>query len=201
MTIANKNVNTDNLMLEKMAIFQTSLKLIRQGKFHATPMSEIALLSRISGTMIFYVYENRDELLAELGEKVLGQIHDTIAAACKKSLTFQDTVRNIWMGLYTYYTKHPDVISFIEQIENLNNLPGEKVVTHPANSAVLVNFFRNHAVKTETQSAETLAWSLHCNVLCAAKLQTEHPDEWLSLLTAGINKQVSNNSSHEKNNG
>ena len=174
-----------------MAIFETSLKLIRQGRFHATSMSEIALLSRISGTMIFYVYENRDELLVELGQKVLGQIHDTIEEACKNSLGFNDTIRNIWMGLYQYYSKHPDVISFIEQIENLKNLPATNWVTHPANSTALLNFFQNHAFKPEVPSAETLAWSFHCNVLCAAKLQTAKPEEWLSLLIAGIHKQMS----------
>jgi AcrR family transcriptional regulator len=177
--------------MEKMAIFETSLKLIRQGKFHATPMSEIALLSRISGTMIFYVYENRDELLIELGEKVLGQIHDTIEEACKNSLGFNDTIRNIWMALYKFYSKHRDVISFIEQIENLQNLPGTNRITHPANSMALINFFQNHAVKPEVPSAETLAWAFHCNVLSAAKLQTAKPDEWLSLLTAGIYRQIS----------
>jgi AcrR family transcriptional regulator len=184
-------IKTDNFRLEKRAIFETSLKLIRQGKFHATPMLEIALLSRISGTMIFYVYENRDELLTELAEKVLGEIHDTIEEACKKSLGFMDTVRNIWMGLYKFYTGYPDVISFIEQIENLKNLPGKIDVTHPASSTTLISVFQNHAVIAEMPSVETLAWSLHSSALCAAKLKTENPDEWLTLWTTGIYKQIS----------
>jgi hypothetical protein len=153
-------------------------------------MSEIALLSGISGTMIFYVFENRDELLFELSERVLGPIHNTIDEACKKSLGFKDTVRNIWMDLYRFYNKHPDVISFIEQMENLKNLPGNNGLIHPANSMALISFFENHTVKAEVPSAETLAWSLHCNILCAAKLQTAEPDEWLSLLTAGMYKQI-----------
>lgn len=164
------NIIIDQTRLEKRAIFEVSLRLLKEGKFHATPMAEIAYLSKISESLMEWVFETRENLLAELSEMMMPKIEREIQEAIKKSDSFKETVFNSWIALYQFYTRIPDTISFVEQFDNIRPLVSQKRIGHPGKSPSLTEVFRNQNSLSSDTSPETLAWLLHENALCAAKM-------------------------------
>lgn len=164
------NITIDQTRLEKVAIFEVSLKLLREGKFHATPMNEIAYLSKISGALMDHVFQTREELLAELSNTMLRRIEEEVAEACKRGVDFRDCLLNAWSALYLFYARHPDAISFIEQFDNLNSMRFVPEVPHPGKLDTLIALFRGRADLLADTTPETLAWLLHENALGAAKM-------------------------------
>lgn len=160
--------------MEKRAIFQASLKLLREGKFFATPLSEIAFQANLSGTLIRDVYESREKLLEELSESLTEQIVITIEDALKNSVGRKERFFQSWMALYKYYTLYPDAIAFIEQFDNLKALQNADKIVHPAKSKPLTELFHREELTAgeSTGSTETLAYFFHANVLTAAKIKT-----------------------------
>ena len=78
------NITIDQTRHEKLAIFAVALKLLREGKFHATPMDEIAYLSRISNVLMEHVFDTRERLLEELSDAMLRQIETETEETFKK---------------------------------------------------------------------------------------------------------------------
>jgi hypothetical protein len=164
------NITIDQTRREKRAVFEVSLRLIKEGKFHATPMAEIAYLSKISESLMELVFETRDNLLAELSGITMQKIEREIAEAIKNSDGFRDAIFNSWIALYQFYTRNPDTISFVEQFDNIRPPASQKSVTHPGKSPSLSGLFSaQHSLSTDASPA-TLVWLLHENALGAAKM-------------------------------
>jgi TetR/AcrR family transcriptional repressor of multidrug resistance operon len=161
-------MKTDILMMEKRAIFEASLNLLRAGKFQGTPLTEIAFLAKMSGRMIEEVFESREKLLEELSETLTTQITKLIEEAAGTSNTFKQRFFHVWVALYKHYTKNPNVIAFLEQFENIKVLQHPRSLIYPGNSAPLIELFSGS--DCTVGSAETLAAIFHSNVLSAAKM-------------------------------
>lgn len=165
------NIAIDQTRLEKQAIFEVSLKLLREGRFHATPMTEIAYLSKISGALMDHVFQTREELLLELSNTLLRRIEVEVIDACKRGAGFRECLLNVWSALYVFYTRHPDAISFIEQFDHVNNKRFVPQVPHPGKLETLVALFKDQEEDLLADTtAETFAWLLHENALGAAKM-------------------------------
>ena len=134
-------MKTDIFKIEKIAIFDASLKLLRAGKFQGTPLTEIAFRANMSGRMIDHIFSSREKLLSELSETLTGQIVKLIDEAARKGENFKDRFFDVWTALYKYYRKNPDVIAFLEQFENMSFSQDHAKVIHPANSKPLIQLF------------------------------------------------------------
>jgi hypothetical protein len=151
------------------------LKLLREGKFFATPLSEVAFQANLSGTMMCHVYESRDELLEELSEHLTEQIVNAVEGALKNSQGQKERFFQSWMALYKYYTLYPDSIAFIEQFENIKANQNADKIVHPAKSKSLTALFKDESLPDQEETSEsnqTLAYFFHANVLTAAKIRT-----------------------------
>lgn len=164
------SIAIDQTRLEKMAIFEVSLKLLREGKFHATPLTEIAYLSKISSALMYQVFQTREELLVDLSNTILRRIEEDVVQACKRGVDFRDCLLNAWSALYLFYTRRPNVISFIEQFDNLDCKRFVQDVPHPGKIETLVTLFRGQQGLSADTTPEALAWLLHENALGAAKM-------------------------------
>lgn len=192
-------IKSDNLKMEKKAIFEASLKLLSEGKFYASSLAEIAFQANLSGTMILYVFESRETLLQEMSESLTKQIVNTLEDAGKYSLDFKERFFDSWMALYRFYTICPHVIAFIEQFENLKSLPHPEKIIHPAKSNPLLELFNNEEIREMDSypNAEMLAVIFHANALTAAKIKsntqfnsTSTPEDLVEILWNGLNVQV-----------
>ena len=161
-------MKTDILAMEKNAIFDASLKLLKAGKFQGTPLVEIAFLSRMSSRLIENVFATREELLGELSSTLTSRIIGIIEDAGARSTSFRESFFYIWNALYKYYTRNPDVIAFMDQFETIKVSQKAPRMVHPANSTPLIQLFTRPECPFENK--ETLAAIFHSNVLSAAKM-------------------------------
>lgn len=164
------NVAIDQTRMEKRAIFEVSLRLLKEGKFHATPMAEIAYLSKMSDLLMEHVFESREKLLTELSEMMIRKIETKIQEASAQRFDFKDRVFDCWIALYQFYTRFPDMISFVEQFDNVKHLPSPLKLVHPGRSSALIDLFTEQEQIAVETAPETLAWLLHENALSAAKM-------------------------------
>jgi len=158
-----------NLVPERNAFFNASLRLVKQGRFQNASMSEIAFVARINARTVPYVFESRDELVSELGATITSQITTTMNDVFDSVGTFKEKFFNGWSALYEYYTVHPNVIAFMDQFGSL----AQNHVVYPGNAKVLIDFFRRSATSevSAALNAETLAYFYHDNILSAARMR------------------------------
>ena len=137
-------------------------------------MDEIAFLANISGAMMEHVFKTREKLLEELTTVVMLQIQEELDASRQNTATLKDQFLNSWLALYQFYTRYPDVMAFIDQLENLKKALYPLPVKHPATFQPLIDLFNDDNITSDTPG-ETLAWLLHENALSAAKMNMHHP--------------------------
>ena len=166
----HKTLNPINAMPERNAFYDASLRLVKDGKFQAMSVTEIAFMARISERAIPFIFESRERLVSDLIEHVTSQIANTIEGAAKKSTSYKQRFFDVWHALYEHYTKNPNVIAFMEQFDNIN----KKGSLHPASTAALIDLFKKAqmAEVIKPVNAETLAYIFHENVVTAAKMHT-----------------------------
>jgi AcrR family transcriptional regulator len=179
------NSTIDQTRFEKQAIFQVSLRLLREGRFHAMTLNEIAHLANISAAMMECVFKTREKLLEELTDVVTLQIQKELDASIQIAGSLKDRFFNAWLALYQFYTRYPDVIAFIDQYENLKKSLDPLPVKHPATFQSLIDLFNEGTIASDTPG-ETFAWLLHENALSAAKMNTHHPSPVDPLIVAEI---------------
>ena len=160
----------DQLRPEKQRIFEVSLRLLREGRFHARPMAEIAFLARMSNALMDVTFESRDKLLAELMEATLSEIEKPVKEAGLKSATFKDRFFNSWNALFQFYSRVPDAISFVEQFEHIKHFAYPVDLIHPGKSKSLVKVFQCQSDLITDFPSEVLACLLHESALTAAKM-------------------------------
>jgi len=158
-----------NLIPERNAFFDASLRLVKQGRFQGASMSEIAFVARISARTVPYVFESRDELVSELGAMIISQITKKMNDVFSSPGSFKQRFFNGWTALYEYYSEHPNVIAFMEQFGSLS----QTHVVYPGNARILIDFFRMAAdfELSTALNAETLAYVFHDNILSAARMR------------------------------
>jgi AcrR family transcriptional regulator len=169
---AHKTLSPINATLERNAFYDASLRLVKDGKFQAMSVTEIAFMARISEGAIPFIFESRERLVTDLIEHVTSQITKTIEDAAKKSTSYKRRFFDVWYALYEHYTKNPNVIAFIEQFDNINKNKTGSI--HPASTEALIELFRKAQIGEVIKpvNAETLAYIFHENVVTAAKMYT-----------------------------
>jgi len=155
--------------MERKLIFDAALKLIREGKFHSTPMSEIAYHARLTESTTVYFFESRDKLLAELMNYISDALLSVIEPGSREGSSFEERFYAIWMSLYEFYVRRPEILTFVEQAQNLG-APGRHSFSKPAFMQSLVAFFARKENTVAGLRPETLANLFHGSVATAAKI-------------------------------
>ena len=104
--------------METRAIFKASLKLIKEGKFHATSMAEIGYHANVSGSTVEVFFESREKLLADLADYTFNSITAIVQTADKIKDLPKRRFFHLWNQLFDFYSSQPDVIFFIDQFSN-----------------------------------------------------------------------------------
>ena len=185
LTRKQMNLTIDQTRFEKQAIFEVSLKLLSEGRFHAMKMDEIAFLANISAAMMERVFKTREKLLEELATVVTLQIQTELDASGQNTASLKERFLSSWLALYQFYTRYPDVVAFIDQFENLKKSLDPLPIKHPATFQSLIDLFNDDNIASDTPR-ETLAWLLHENALSAAKMNLHHPSPTDPRIVAGM---------------
>ena len=100
---------------KKRAIFESTLRLIREFGFHGTPMSQIAQEAGVATGTIYHYFISKDELIVALYHYVRDRMQCVIFRDADLGLPYPEQFTTVWTNLVKYYVQHPEVLSFLEQ--------------------------------------------------------------------------------------
>jgi TetR/AcrR family transcriptional regulator, multidrug resistance operon repressor len=103
---------------KKLAIFESTLTLIREHGFHGTPMSLIAKKAGVAAGTIYHHFDSKDTLIEELYEHVLNQILHSLLQSDEVQMNYKDRFFNFFISHCLFYMEHPTALFFIEQFVN-----------------------------------------------------------------------------------
>ena len=110
----NVQLNTETTD-KKRAIYESTLRLIKEFGFHGTPMSHIAQEAGVATGTIYHYFASKDELIIELHHYTKERIHRAIFNESNSMLPYAERFTDIWMKMVRYYMEYPEVLSFVEQ--------------------------------------------------------------------------------------
>lgn len=159
--------------MERRAIFRAALKLIKEGKFHGTPMTEIAFHARLTGSTILYFFETREHLIKELAKNIFSGLIEVCNGVRTERLTFEERFHKTWIVLRDHYVQNPEIIAFMEQFPFMpyNNIQDSKNLFQQFHQ-ILIDFFGENQNKNfrSDMSPENLAFLYHQNIIVSAKM-------------------------------
>lgn len=103
---------------KKLAIFESTLTLIRANGFHGTPMSQIAKQAGVAAGTIYHHFDSKDTLILELYEHVLQQMLSSLLQADGEEMDYRERFFNFFISHCLFYMEHPNALFFMEQFVN-----------------------------------------------------------------------------------
>jgi len=126
----NVQLSTAVAAEKKHAIYESTLRLIKEFGFHGTPMSQIAQEAGVATGTIYHYFSSKDDLIVELFRYSKEKMRKAIFKESEQALPYPIRFVTIWMNLVKHYIRHPEVLSFVEQFFSS---PYVKIV-YPENS-------------------------------------------------------------------
>lgn len=164
----------ENITEKKKAIFESTLKLVKEHGFHGCPMSMVAKNANVAAGTIYHYFESKDQLIYELYDHLVDQV---ITAATKDddaTQPFRDRFFVFWKNLFAFYIQNPDVPRYFEQffsspyyIHKFQN--GERGRFHE----LICNFFKEGVDQGELRQVdpEILSVLVHGSIITTVKHQ------------------------------
>ncbi|MDQ2658175.1 MAG: TetR/AcrR family transcriptional regulator [Bacteroidota bacterium] len=103
---------------KKYAIFESTLRLVRDHGFHGAPMSLVAKNAGVAAGTIYHYFASKEQLICELYDYNRTRMLSVIDSSIKEESTYRENFLNIWTGLYKFYVHEPNVLIFFEQFLN-----------------------------------------------------------------------------------
>ena len=103
---------------KKHAIFESTLRLVRDNGFHGAPMSLVAKNAGVAAGTIYHYFASKEQLICELYEYNRTRMMSVIDSSIKAERSYHENFLNIWTGLYKFYVQEPNVLIFFEQFVN-----------------------------------------------------------------------------------
>lgn len=100
---------------KKQAIFESTLRLIKEFGFHGTPINQIAQEAGVATGTIYHYFASKDALIIELFQYSKERMQHATFKPVEQLLPYPDRFVRIWINLVEYYIQHPEVLSFVEQ--------------------------------------------------------------------------------------
>lgn len=161
--------------MERKLIFDAALKMIKDGKFPGSAMSEIAFYANLTEKTVSCFFQSRHQLIGELATHIAESIRSTVQAPSRINESFQERFFRIWTALYNFYLRNPAVLAFVERSATLAH-PGEARLSEATFLSPLIQFFESspEAIK-DRFNASALAIVFHGSVITAVKLKENIP--------------------------
>ena len=154
---------------KKMAIFESTLFLIKEHGFQA-PMSLIAKNASVAAGTIYHYFPSKDQLIWEMFQYNKEKIIKVIKQALKEDAPYRDKFFKIWMSVYKFYAENTGVLIFFEQY--VNSPYNEKKNPDHLQDRPLYNFFLEGIKTRQIKSikADILLTLFIGSITSAAKL-------------------------------
>ena len=126
---------------KKRAILESTLELVKEKGFHGTPMSMVAKEAGVAAGTIYHYFDSKETLICELYSYVKQQTTAAMLSGDNSALPYQERFFAIWMSLFDFYTKNPNVLKFFEQFVNSPYNTQKSKAGHDEFHKLLFRFF------------------------------------------------------------
>lgn len=104
-------------MTKKDKILETMLKLIAQNGIQGSPMSLIAKESDVATGTIYHHFKSKEEIVNEIYLNIKREFQKIIQSV-DKTKSFKEQFYELWVKMYEYYSNHPLIFSFSQQVSH-----------------------------------------------------------------------------------
>ncbi|NEM99074.1 TetR/AcrR family transcriptional regulator [Pontibacter sp. BT327] len=157
---------------KKRAIFESTLELVRENGFHGTPMSMVAKRAGVAAGTIYHYFKSKDQLIHELFAYAQQKPIQVISEENCETIPFKDCFFNLWFGLFTFYTRQPNVLKFFEQFLNSPYSADRPSLEQDDFFSLFIAFFERGITegKLKKVSPKILATLANSSIITAVKL-------------------------------
>lgn len=111
--------NQNNMALtKKEKVLQTALKMMADGGFHDTPMSELAAKSGVAIGTIYHHFSDKQALSNAIAKQCLDNRNNAMNAAVANSGTQSEKFQAMWTATFNHFCASKFEFLFLEQCQN-----------------------------------------------------------------------------------
>ncbi|MGE0089967.1 MAG: TetR/AcrR family transcriptional regulator [Bacteroidales bacterium] len=105
-------------MTKREQVLQTTLELITELGFHATPMALIIEKSGVAAGTIYYYFKSKEELIDTLYADIKKEIASIMVDGLENESNYKLKFALIWNNLFLYFNQYPKKFEFFQQYSN-----------------------------------------------------------------------------------
>ena len=118
-------------------VLQTALKMISEGGFHNSPMSELAERSGVAVGTIYHHFDSKESLIRALYASCVERISAAVLLNTESKASPSKRFAAMWLNLHAWYSKNSMEYSFMRQFESSPFTSGKDQGADIFSSAVL----------------------------------------------------------------
>ncbi len=103
---------------KRNGLIKATIELVNNNGFHATPMSMIAKMAKVSPATIYLYFENKQDLVNKTYIEVKEQYTRYVFANYNEALSVADGFENIWNRIANFKLKESENAMFLAQCDN-----------------------------------------------------------------------------------
>ena len=129
-------------MGKRQEILDTTLELIAELGFNATPMSLIIKKSNAAAGTIYYYFKNKEDLIHTLYSELKEEMGKAIIKNIETELNYKEKFFLIWKNLFEFFIQNPKKFEFIENYANSPFVHKEIKAINQRHYQAAIDFFQ-----------------------------------------------------------
>jgi len=101
-------------MTKREQVLETTLDLITELGFHATPMALIIKKSKVAAGTIYHHFKNKEDLIDTLYSELKAEMGKAIVQGINEEMIYKEKFFKIWKNLFSFYLSNPKKFEFLE---------------------------------------------------------------------------------------
>lgn len=158
---------------KKLAILETTLRLITAQGFHATPMSQIAKEANVAAGTIYHYFASKEVLIVELYAMVKNRMGKALIANIDFEMSYKAIFKQFWLNQYQYFRSNPTDFWFLEQYAVSPFIKAEEVNNSSTSWEPVILFLQKGIADglLKPMNAQLMAYLLNSQVATLVKLE------------------------------
>lgn len=162
---------------KRSTILKTTLVLITERGFHATPMSMIAKEAKVSVGVIYRYFKNKEELINVLFRELKAEMNEATFEGDSETQPIKQRFQLVWKNVLHYYITNPQAFKFIEQYYYSSFIDEETEKTRSQLNEPITQFFEEFRDNKRLKNlpVDALYAIVHGPIVSLAKFHLETP--------------------------
>ena len=101
-------------MTKREQVLETTLDLITELGFQATPIALIIKKSNVAAGTIYHYFKNKEDLIDTLYAELKAEMGKAIVQGINEEMIYKEKFLKIWKNLFSFYLSNPKKFEFLE---------------------------------------------------------------------------------------